>query len=93
MWVAALPNAGYARRVLVRRNDGKLFFAPGTWRDAQGREVPAPPEKVARSTSGSVVNPEGEVEPTAADVHPDGGTGAREPVNEEPATDAGATQH
>ena len=74
MWVAELPNARYARRVLVRRNDGKLFFAPGTWRDAEGREVPAPPEKIARSTSGAVVNPEGEVEPTAPDVHHDAGT-------------------
>ena len=73
MWVVALPKARYARRVLVRRSDGKLFFAPGTWRDEAGREVSAPPEKVARSVSGAVVNPEGEVEPTAPDVHHDGG--------------------
>src|SRR5260221_13496823 len=58
MWVVALPDARYARRVLVRRGDGKLFFAPGVWRDEEGREGPAPPEKVARSVSGAVVNPE-----------------------------------
>ncbi len=89
MWVVPPEGGGYARRVLVRRNDGKLFFAGGTWRDAQGRELPAPPEKVARSRSGAVVNPEGETEPTGADVHPDGGAAAKEPTREEFTVDAG----
>jgi hypothetical protein len=74
MWVVAPRDAAYARRVLVRRVDGRLFFAPGTWRDAQGREVPAPPEQVARSVSGAITNPEGETEPTGPDIHPDGGS-------------------
>jgi hypothetical protein len=77
MWVVSPKNAAYARRVLVRRADGKLFFAPGVWRDVEGREVPAPPEKLARASSGAVVNPEGETEPTGPDVHPDAGADAQ----------------
>src|SRR5215471_11175795 len=42
MWVVSPRNAAYARRVLVRRGDGKLLFAPGSWRDSEGREVAAP---------------------------------------------------
>ena len=73
MWVVPPAKAAYARRVLVRREDGKLFFAAGTWRDASGAEVSAPAQKVSRPRSGAVVNPEGETEPTGADVQPDAG--------------------
>jgi hypothetical protein len=82
MWVVSPKNAAYARRVLVRRGDGKLFFAPGTWRDADGGEVPAPPERVARPATGAVTNSEGETEPTGADVHPDAGADAQAPVDD-----------
>ncbi len=84
MWVISPKNAGYARRVLVRRGDGKLFFAPGAWRDAEGREAPAPPEKIARASSGAVTNPEGETEPTGADVHPDAGADAQDDFDANP---------
>jgi hypothetical protein len=90
VWVVPPAGAGFARRVLVRRSDGKLFFAPGTWRDKQGREIPAPPEKVARSRSGAVVNPEGETEPTGADIQHDGGAASKEPSSDEYEADAGA---
>jgi len=73
MWIVVPKGAAYARRVLVRREDGRLFYAPGTWRDKQGNEMPAPPEKVARPASGAIVNPEGETEPTGADIYPDAG--------------------
>jgi hypothetical protein len=82
MWVVSPRNAAYARRVLVRRGDGKLYFAAGTWRNAEGREVPAPPEKIARPTSGAVTNPEGETEPTGVDVRPDGGADAQAPMDD-----------
>ena len=72
-WVVPPTRAAYARRVLVRREDGKLFFAAGTWRDATGAEVQVTAEKVNRSRSGAVVNPEGETEPTGADVQQDAG--------------------
>jgi hypothetical protein len=89
MWVVPIQGAGYARRALVRRADGKLFFAPGTWRDRQGRELPAPAEKTARSASGAVVNPEGETEPTGANVHNDAGPDGGEPPHDEPGADGG----
>jgi hypothetical protein len=78
MWVIPPEHAAYARRVLVRRADGKLFFAAGAWRNASGAEVAAPPEKVAPARSGAVVNPEGETEPTGPDVLPDAGADGTE---------------
>lgn len=73
-WFVPPPGAAYARPVMVRRSDGKLFFAAGAWRMPNGEEVPAPePQKTASSTAGAVVNSEGDTEPTAADVHLDGG--------------------
>jgi hypothetical protein len=90
MWVVAPERAAYAPRVLVRRGDGKLFFAPGTWRDKDGQEVPAPPESVARSRSGAVINPEGETEPTGSDIHPDAGAALKEPTSQEFQADTGA---
>jgi hypothetical protein len=44
-WVIAPAGARYARWVIVRRSeDGQLFFAPSSWRDASGArlEDPAP---------------------------------------------------
>src|SRR4051812_1756197 len=47
-WVVPPEGAAYAVPVVVRRSDGRLFFAAGTWRDARGQEIAAPdPEKVA----------------------------------------------
>lgn len=74
MWVVSPKNAAYARRVVVRRGDGKLFYAPGSWRDAEGHEIPAPPEKIAHPSSGAITNTEGETEPTGVDVPPDAGS-------------------
>lgn len=74
-WVVPPEGASFARWVIVRRNDGKLFFAPGAWRNASGEEVTPAPQKLteARSRSGVVVNPEGENEPTAPDIVGDDG--------------------
>jgi hypothetical protein len=79
-WIVPPENAAYARRVIVRRADGKLFFAPGVWRDSQGREVQPPIAKASEPRSGSVVNPEGETEPTGTDVQADAGPDARAPA-------------
>jgi hypothetical protein len=78
-WFVPPPGAAYARSVVVRRSDGKIFFAAGAWRRPGGEEVMPPPEpqQVAPSTAGAVVNPEGETEPTAADIHPDAGRDAQ----------------
>jgi hypothetical protein len=76
-WVVPPPEAAFARMVVVRRSDGRLFAAAGTWRNARGAEVPAPEfEKISPSSSSAVVNSEGEVEPTAADIHADAGRDA-----------------
>ena len=77
-WVVVPEGAAYAKLTLVRRGDGKLFAAPGTWRNAQGEEVPAPEFKSATSTKGtSVVDPEGDPAPTADEQAPDAGADAR----------------
>jgi hypothetical protein len=74
-WIVPPEGAAYAKWVLVRRADGRLFFAPGRWRNAAGQEVLAPePVGMARSGSSAVVNPEGEIEPTGPDVRPDEGS-------------------
>jgi hypothetical protein len=80
-WVVVPEGAAYAKLALVRRADGKLFSAPGTWRNAKGEEVPAP-EFLGSSSSKSsaIVDPEGDPAPTGPDLRGDGGTGsARRP--------------
>jgi hypothetical protein len=76
-WVEVPAGAAYAKWALVRRNDGKLFFASGAWKGADGGEVPAP-EFLHASPSRpiAVVDPEGDTAPTAADLHVDGGADA-----------------
>ena len=77
-WVVVPEGAAYAKLTIVRRDDGKLFFAPGTWRNAKGDEVPAPEFKVTSSSKPTtVVDPEGDPVPTAADLPVDGGLDAR----------------
>lgn len=74
-WVVPPEGAAYAKLVIVRRNDGKLFAAPGTWRNAKGEEVSPPdPTSASPSKSSAIVDPEGDPAPTAADLLPsDGG--------------------
>jgi hypothetical protein len=39
-WVIPPPNARHARWVVVRRpEDGQLFFAPSSWKDASGKTI------------------------------------------------------
>jgi hypothetical protein len=38
-WVVVPEGAAYAMPVLVRRGDGRLFFAAGSWRDPSGKEA------------------------------------------------------
>lgn len=74
-WYVPRPGALYARWVTVRAPDGKLYIASGTWRDAQGKEVPAPePATGGRSGSEAVVNAEGENEAVGQTIPPDGGS-------------------
>jgi hypothetical protein len=69
-------GAVYAKLVLVRRKDGKLFAAPGTWRNAKGDEISAPEFLgVSPSRTGSIVDPEGDPAPVAADLQQTDGGG------------------
>jgi hypothetical protein len=73
-WVVVPNGAAYARLTLVRRNDGKLFAATGTWRSAKGEELAAPEFLSSSSTKSSgVVDPEGDPAPTAGDLQSDAG--------------------
>jgi len=51
-WVVPPPNAKYARWVCVRRSeDGQLFFAPSTWKDAS-RKIVADPRDLPPESGG-----------------------------------------
>jgi hypothetical protein len=76
-WVVVPQGAAYAKLVIVRRSDGKLFAAPGTWRGSNGEEVQAPEFMSASSAkSSAVVDPEGDPAPTAPDLRSDAGAQA-----------------
>lgn len=64
VWVMPPAGLAFSPPVEVRSADGTLYFAPGTWRNAQGEAVDDP-ESVARARGGgvnSVVNASGERE-------------------------------
>jgi hypothetical protein len=90
-WVVVPAGAAYARLTFVRRGDGKLFSAPGTWRNAEGEEVHAPEFKtMTPSKSSAVVDPEGDPAPTAEDIGPDGGADARTRTQDRPPEEEGS---
>jgi hypothetical protein len=93
-WVVVPQGARYAKLALVRRKDGKLFAAGGTWRNAQGGEIAAPEfVKAGGAPATSIVDPEGDPAPTAGDLRPDGGTGpGRASSPEDSAPDSGSSQ-
>jgi hypothetical protein len=53
--------------VFVRGTDGRLWTAPGTWRDSKGAPVQEPPQlAVAHVDAAEVVNAVGATESTAS---------------------------
>src|ERR1041384_1320083 len=73
-WVVP-PGGGatYSMWTLIRRRDGALLFAPGTFRAANGSELSSPPAlSVAKARDEDVVDPEGRTERTAPNVPPEG---------------------
>ncbi len=72
MWAIAPPGSSYSPWTSVRDNEGTLYLAPGTWRDAQGLAI-APPKAlaVADTTSGTIVDPEGNTERPGRNVRVD----------------------
>ena len=68
-WVEPPPHETFSPWVVVRGLDGKLWMAPGTWRDAKGNPVDGPtPLAVGGVDSGQVVNAGGSIEPTGRTV-------------------------
>lgn len=41
-WVYPPPGAKHARWLVIRRDDGQLFFAKSSWKDGKGVAVPEP---------------------------------------------------
>ena len=66
-WVEPPPGATFSPAEFVRGEDGRLWYASGTWRDADGGAVEAP-APVASATVGvaDVVNASGATETTGA---------------------------
>jgi hypothetical protein len=53
-WVHAPPGGRHARWVVVRRTeDGQLFFAPSSWKNAKGEPLPQPPALVEAKRGGA----------------------------------------
>jgi hypothetical protein len=72
-WVVAPRDARYAKWAAMRRADGILLVAPGSWRNAAGAElVPPRALAIAKAPAGSVVDVEGQNESTAPNVSPEG---------------------
>ncbi len=64
-WVKPPEGATFSPWVVVRGGDGKLWHAPGTWRDAHGEPIEEPaPLSVATVESQPVVSASGEIEVT-----------------------------
>jgi len=73
-WLHVPDGVAFSPWTLVRRGDGALFVAPGTWRGEKGEAV-AEPAVLKEATVGraGVVNAEGEVERTGLARVRDGG--------------------
>jgi hypothetical protein len=68
-WVEAPPHASFSAWTYERGPDGRLWFAPGAWRDANGSPID-PPKVLAYASveSGAVVNADGTTELTGPTV-------------------------
>lgn len=73
-WVIPPPHARYAEWESRFRADGAILFAPSSFRDARGDEVPEPPAlAVGRARSDQVIDPEGRRTRTAPNLPPENG--------------------
>ncbi|HZU83503.1 MAG TPA: hypothetical protein VE987_11325 [Polyangiaceae bacterium] len=64
-WVQAPPGATFSPWVFVRGADGRLWCAPGTWRDARGAPMDAPLAlATAAVNAAEVVGANGAIEAT-----------------------------
>jgi hypothetical protein len=88
VWVLPPKGAVYAPWTITRNAIGQLYYASGSWHDADGGEIESPPPlQQAKARSGAVINLQGESEPTGQDVEHAGATDAGAATPPEP--DAG----
>lgn len=75
-WVMPPEGAAYAKGALVRRQDGKLLVGSSRWQGPDGGEIRAPEFlRATPSQRNSIVDPEGDLAPTAGDLVADAGSG------------------
>ncbi|MEO8878331.1 MAG: YXWGXW repeat-containing protein [Polyangiaceae bacterium] len=68
-WVVPPEKTAYSPWTSVRSGDGMLYFAPGTWRDASGVAIAAPPAiSYGKPTRGAIVNSDGVNENTGRNI-------------------------
>jgi hypothetical protein len=76
-WVQTPAGLAFSPSEIVRGADGRLWYAPGAWRDGTGASVEAPPPlAMANVGSTEVVNASGSTEntgPTLKRAKPDEG--------------------
>ena len=68
-WVTPPPGARFCAWVFVRGTDGRLWSAPGTWRDASGAVVDLKPLALASVEAGAVIDADGTAETTGPILH------------------------
>jgi hypothetical protein len=68
-WVSPPPGAVFAAWVFVRGADGRLWSAPGMWRDASGAPLDLKPLAMASVEAGAVVDADGATETTGPILH------------------------
>src|ERR1019366_3656594 len=68
-WVMAPAGAVFSPWVSERGAAGRLWFAPGTWRDARGAIIDLPSLAMASVEAGAVVDADGATETTGPILH------------------------
>jgi hypothetical protein len=69
-WVLAPAGTTFSAWVFVRGTDGKLWYAPGAWRDASGAAIDPPRAlSLASVEAGAVVDADGTTETTGPILH------------------------
>jgi hypothetical protein len=63
-WVAPPPGAVFSAWVFTRGEDGRLWYAPGAWRDARGAVLELVPLARASVEAGALVDADGTTETT-----------------------------
>jgi hypothetical protein len=69
-WVEPPAGARFSPSAFVRGPDGRLWYAPGAWREVGGQTVAAPPTLAAATVdSVDVVDASGNTEATGPTIH------------------------